>query len=126
MLVLPKSLVPEALGEAHDSLIGGHLGVARTYDRLKNKYYFPVAIEQVARYVATCEQCQFRTGANQKLVPIIVRGPFRRVHIDFRGPLITSSRRKRYIMLAICPMTKYIIANSVPAATALVAAEVLV
>lgn len=53
LLVVPKSIWPQLLIEAHDSLVSGHLGVARTYARIKNRYYYPSSLESVSTYVAS-------------------------------------------------------------------------
>ena len=48
-LMVPKSLEKLILEEAHDSIVSGHLGIARTFDRMKDRYFFPAMIEKVAR-----------------------------------------------------------------------------
>ena len=52
-----------------------------------------------------------------------VKGPFVRVHMDYCGPFPVIKRLNQYILLAICPMTNYIILKAVPAATAQAAAQ---
>ena len=130
LLVVPKKLWPQLLEEAHDSILSGHLGIARTYERIKDRYFFPGQIESVARYVASCESCQHRNDPAKKpggfLQPLRVSGPFVRIHMDYCGPFTLSKKRNKYILLAVCPMTKYITVKPVPRATAAVAAQFLV
>ena len=130
LLVVPKVLINNVLTEAHESPLGGHQGVARTHARIQDKYYFPGQIERVARHVATCESCQHKNDPIRKpggyLQSLQVKGPFVRLHFDFCGPFPTTQRRGQYILLATCPMTKFVIAKAVPAATAAAAANFLV
>jgi transposase InsO family protein len=130
LLVVPKTIWPNVLQEAHDALVSGHLGVTRTYSRIKDRYYFPGALEAVARYVASCESCQRKNDPPRKpggyLQPLSVAGPFVRVHMDYCGPFTVSARRNKYLLLAIDPHTKYVIAKAVPHATAVAAATFLV
>lgn len=113
LLVLPKELWTTVPTEAYDSLVSGSLGVAWTYARIKDRYFFPGALEGDARYVATCETCQHRNTTGDKpggfLQLLRVSGPFLRVHMDFCGPFTQSARRNKYILSAICSMTKYIV-----------------
>lgn len=104
--------------EAHYSVVSGHLGIARSYARIKDRYYFPGSLESVSRYVASCESCQHRNDPAHCpggfLQPLPVSGPFVRVHMDFCGPFTATQRRNKYLLLAICPFTKYITAKAVP------------
>lgn len=60
------------------------------------------------------------------LQPLPVEGTFQRVHIDFAGPFPIFRRRKIHLILAVEPVTKYIIARAVPAVTTAQAAHFLV
>lgn len=50
------------------------------------------------------------------LQPIRVLVPRLRIHMHYCGPFTSNSKRNKYILLAICPMTKYIVAQAVPRA----------
>ncbi|CAL9242305.1 unnamed protein product [Arabidopsis halleri] len=59
-LVVPPSshLVPQLLKEHHDTPMGGHSGVLRTYKRLARHFYWPSMHRTVKEYVASCDVCQ--------------------------------------------------------------------
>jgi len=40
-LVVPKSLRNGAIGLAHESVMAGHLGIAKTLDRLSTQFWWP-------------------------------------------------------------------------------------
>ena len=46
------------LKEFHDTLVAGHMGVARTYNALAQDYYWPGMHKSVVRYVNSCTTCQ--------------------------------------------------------------------
>lgn len=130
LLVVPKKLRKDLLHEAHDGLLSGHMGQTNTYSRLTMKYFWPGILEDVIRYVRTCELCQFKKDPlitkGGFLQPLYVKGPFRRIHLDYCGPFIRSGSGKEHLLLAIDPFTKYVMAQAVPAATSANAAKFLV
>lgn len=49
-LVVPKTLQQIVFAEAHDALIASHLGVRRTHERLKDRYYIPGCVTLLTKY----------------------------------------------------------------------------
>ncbi|UYV73997.1 hypothetical protein LAZ67_11001769 [Cordylochernes scorpioides] len=74
LLVVPKQMRIDILREAHDSPMAGHLGFAKTYDRVRKKYFWPGMYRSVKQYVSHCRECQRRKGSTGRppgqLVPI--------------------------------------------------------
>ncbi|UYV76561.1 K02A2.6-like, partial [Cordylochernes scorpioides] len=104
LLVVPKKRRREIMSEYHNHMLNGHLGVARTTYRLKNKYYWPSMLKDVSEFVKTCHLCQSRKGSNQLpsglLQPIPPANyPFERIGIDFVGPLPSTKRRRKWIIV---------------------------
>jgi hypothetical protein len=59
VVVAPNSdIIQQLLREFHDSPIGGHSGVLRTYKRLAQQFYWPSMARIVKEYVASCDVCQ--------------------------------------------------------------------
>lgn len=80
----------------HDALRAGHLRVARTYDRLCNRFYWPGLLHSVLCYVKACEvyQCRKKPSVLSAgcFQPIDVSlEPFFRVILDLLGPFPTSA-----------------------------------
>ena len=44
------------------SLVGGHLGVKKTYLKLQSNYYWPKMTRDVRRWIETCLECIMRKG----------------------------------------------------------------
>ncbi|UYV61724.1 hypothetical protein LAZ67_1006165, partial [Cordylochernes scorpioides] len=104
LLVVPKKRRKEIMSEFHNHMLNGHLGVARTTYRLKNKYHWPSMLKDVSEFVKTCHLCQSRKGSNQSpsglLQPIPpAKYPFERIGIDFVGPLPSTKRRRKWIIV---------------------------
>ena len=59
-LVIPASLRHEVLLQIHDSPFSGHLGVHKTYAKLRDKYFWPRMFADVQHYVLSCESCVYR------------------------------------------------------------------
>ncbi|UYV66767.1 K02A2.6-like, partial [Cordylochernes scorpioides] len=122
LLVVPKKRRKEIMSEYHNHMLNGHLGVARTTYRLKNKYYWPSMLKDVSEFVKTCHLCQSRKGSNQLpsglLQPIPPANyPFERIGIDFVGPLPSTKRRRKWIIVLTDYYTKYAETKAVPEAT---------
>lgn len=124
-----KVLQHTLIAEAHDAITAGHLGISRTYERIKDRYYIPGCVEAIARFVKSCESCQHKNSPSTKtpgyLQPLPVKRPFVGFHIDFTAPFPITARRNQYIVLGICLFTKYVIAEALPAAAAANAAKYL-
>ena len=59
-LVLPPPLRYEVLVNAHDDLAGGHLGVYKTYEKLRDRYYWCGMYKDVEHWVRSCQDCSTR------------------------------------------------------------------
>jgi len=42
----------------HDTKIGGHFGVLRTFNKLAQQFYWPKMYQAVQEYVKKCDTCQ--------------------------------------------------------------------
>ncbi|UYV75794.1 hypothetical protein LAZ67_13001373, partial [Cordylochernes scorpioides] len=122
LLVVPKKRRKEIMSEFHNNMLNGHLGVARTTYRLKNKYHWPSMLKDVSEFVKTCHLCQSRKGSNQSpsglLQPIPPANyPFERIGIDFVGPLPSTKRRRKWIIVLTDYYTRYAETKAVSEAT---------
>ena len=100
-VVVPTSYRQSVLSLAHDHLWSGHLGIAKTYDRVLKHFFWPGLKRDVARFCRTCHVCQVTGKPNQVIKPaplhlIPAMGePFEHVLLDCWSPaensLLTSS-----------------------------------
>ena len=97
-ILVPKSLRERVMGVAHDSLLGGHLGVKKTEDRIQTNFFWPVLHEDVTSFCQSCDVCQktvARGSVPQALLgdmPLINQ-PFKIVAIDLVGPITLAATK---------------------------------
>lgn len=60
LLVLPQPHYADVLHALHDEHSAGHLGFARTLQRVRSRFFWPRMIETVRQYVASCIDCNRR------------------------------------------------------------------
>ena len=85
-LVLPGSYHAKVLTELHDKM--GHVGIERTLDLLRCRFYYPKMAEDVAKKVRHCDRCTRRkvplsAHKTAPLVSIHSTYPMELVCIDF-------------------------------------------
>ena len=100
-LVLPENLRPKALEEAHATPSAGHQGVAKTFRRIFENFYWPGYYEDTAKYVRNCLVCQAckveQTGPTGLMGQKVIEQPWLVVAADIVGPLPTSKNRFSYL-----------------------------
>ena len=102
-LVVPRLLVPGVLYMMHDK--HGHLGVDKTHDLIRHRYFWPNSYRDTHAYINKCFVC-----AQRKLkalrVPIqsmpVPNAPFMTVAMDLQGPFPETENGDRYILSLVC------------------------
>uniref|UniRef100_A0A8C5BI86 Gypsy retrotransposon integrase-like protein 1 n=1 Tax=Gadus morhua TaxID=8049 RepID=A0A8C5BI86_GADMO len=96
---------------AHSHLLGAHLGMDKTRERVLARFYWPGVKGDVVRYCQSCPECQRtarRPTARNPLIPMpIIEVPFERIALDIVGPLPKTSRGHRYILVIVDYATRY-------------------
>lgn len=129
-LCVPASCRALVLSMLHDAPVCGHLGLQRTWQRARERFYWPRMWSDVRDYVASCVSCseikaskQRPVGLLQPLTPALV--PFARIGTDTVGPFKRSSRGNRFIVTITDYCTKTAIACATRENTAKAASHVL-
>ena len=93
----------------------GHEGVYKTYHRLSRDYYWKKMHRDVRLFVKGCLKCQTckpqllnKSSENLATPPGL---PFTRVSLDLIGPLYTTSKGNKYIIVLVDYMTKWVEAS---------------
>lgn len=87
----------------HDLPFSGHLGVEKTNERIKQRFYWKNMQDDVRKYCEMCISCnQRKTSPHQKTALLQsfqeLRVPFERVSMDIVDPFKTSNRGNKYIL----------------------------
>ena len=129
-LVVPASLRFEILSNVHDHVSGAHFGVHKTFDKIKQRYWWKGMYKDVEHWCKSCTECSMRKSPrNSKkapLLPIPVEGAFDRVAVDVLGPFPASNKGNRYIVVFSDYLTRWCEAFPVPSVEATVIARLLV
>lgn len=102
-LLVPKVLRKEVLKHCHDSLFGGHLGMAKTLSKVKPRfawYQLSLDVKEHIRGCKICAQTQkqgkpFRAGLGEYRVG----NPLDRIGIDILGPLPRTKKGNSVILV---------------------------
>ncbi|KRX22547.1 Retrovirus-related Pol polyprotein from transposon, partial [Trichinella nelsoni] len=128
--VIPRRNIPEILKTIHNQPTGGHLGVAKTLAKVRQRYYWPQQREDVEDWCRACQTCAARAIPTRKLQAPMqlqpVSHPFQRVAMDLVGPLEETQSGNRYILVVCDYFSKWPEAFPLPNAEARTVATALV
>ena len=93
-----KKLQLRLLYEHHDTPIAGHFGIAKTFELLSRKFYWPNLRTILGDYISSCTTCQLNKPAREKpsglLQPLPVpERPWDTITVDFIVKLPPSTQQ---------------------------------
>ena len=81
-VVLPKGRREACLRVAHEAILGGHMGVQRTTNRISAQFYWPGLAGDVSRFCRSCDICQ-RTLPKGRVTKVpLAEDIFSKLHND--------------------------------------------
>ena len=98
-LFIPKHLRIFVVKQYHDQ--NGHMGVQKTFDSIRQKYYWPNLFKEINKYVNECTICQTRSlqKIRQPLQETdIPPYPMAKLSLDLSGPYPTTMSGNKYII----------------------------
>ena len=111
-IVVPTKLRTEVCQQMHDSKTAGHLGQARTVEKIKTRFYWYKMSQDIKSYCNTCFACASRKSVNKKrrapLQQYVVGVPMERVALDILGPLPRTRKGNVYILVISEYFTKWV------------------
>jgi hypothetical protein len=108
------------LYEYHNSSMGGHRGMNKTFREIRKKYEGPNMKRDIENYVKKCKSCQINKtlGPRHRApmeITITARKSFERCALDIVGPTDVTNKGNRYILTFQDDLTKFMAA--IPNAT---------
>ena len=111
------------LDQYHTSLLGGHSGITKCYQTLKQRIYCPNLPYYVRLYIISCHICQLFKGSKK-----FDRSLLRRFY-DINTPTMTnismdikhmppSKSPYKYILVLLCDISNFLVATPMKKATA--------
>jgi predicted aspartyl protease len=111
-VVVPKSLRSDILLSYHDEPMSGHLGVAKTFHKIRQRFYWKGMSKDINHYVRSCEKCSKKK--HPKTLPkghmgsVPVAQPFQLWAYDVTGPFPTTDQGNKYIHVLTEYFTRYV------------------
>lgn len=110
-ILAPESLRPEIFQVLHNDRTANHPGRHRMADFLSQRFYWPGWSQDIIRFLASCEVCQFTTGKpGFKRHPINgtpASAPMEYLQIDLLRMPRPSADNYQYVLVCTCMFTGY-------------------
>ena len=114
----------------HTNPTGGHLGINKANEKIKERFYWASYKEDVIKHIRICTICEARKNppraAREKLGQYVVGEPLERVAIDFLGPLSRTEKGNKYVVIISDYFTRWIEAYTIKNQEAITIAKVFV
>ena len=114
LLWIPEALRRDVLFACHDHLMsGGHLGVSKTFARLRLRYYWTGLFRDAENWCKACPSCASRKDPAGILAPVsplpVPTEPFEMVSVDVCGPFVASDEtRNRHVVVYCDHLTRWV------------------
>ena len=110
--LVPSSLGPQVLRSCHDSKFAAHMGVNKTTECIRQRFFWPGLRGDVKLHIRSCPTCAASKGAYRRfrasLADFRVGAPLDRVAVDLMGPLPETSRGNRCILVKADYFTRWV------------------
>ena len=124
LLCIPTSKIDMLLHYFHSSLMGGHMGITKTYMTLGQRFYVPNLPHHIRAYIIGCHICQTVKAAPQ------VKRPFQKrininipamckISMDIKHMPIDESSGYQYILVLICDVSNFMVVAPLTSTTTL-------
>lgn len=115
---LSESEKLKIIKEYHDTPLGGHQGVTRTYKRMKMVYTWKNMKTDIKNYIKKCSSCQKNKLCLKSKAPLEITStaekPFEKCYLDIVGPLTKTDDNNKYLLTFQDDLTKYALACPIP------------
>lgn len=132
-LVIPKCLRKEILFACHEDLFSGHSGIKKTYERLRNRFYWDNMYKDAVEHVQSCLDCEMKkfpantgTTVPVSLTHKSVPEPCQDWCVDLCGPFPKSHKGNKYAVIFMDRFSRFPEAFGIPDKKAETVAKVLV
>ena len=119
--VVPQDFREEIISHEHKF---NHNGYYKTYQAIIQQFYWRKMSQEISNYIRRCKTCQLQKVSHDKpngsIDPVYrPMSTFSTWHLDFIGPMPRSSPNSYvYVLVAVCPLTRYVVTYPTRRATA--------
>ena len=108
-LAVPFRRRKELLEWSHEK--NGHMGITKTYDRLRERFWWAQLYADVTDWITTCDHCQAKKGHPTnvgQLQPMVIDRPWKRIGMDLMGPFPKTEEGFRHILVIVDYFSKWV------------------
>ena len=121
LLCIPSSKIEMLLQYFHSSIMGGHMGITKTYMTLSQCFYCPNLAHHVRAYIIGCHICQTVKVSNQ------IKRPFQKrininipalckISMDIKHMPLDESSNHTFILVMLCDVSNFMVVAPLEAA----------
>ena len=117
-LLVTRKCIADILHSLHDHHSAGHLGIAKTLNKVLERFYWPGLRRDVVDWCKSCHTCaSHKSSLKAPLTSDFTGTPFQRIAIDIVGPFPVTTRNNKYILVVNDYFTKWRESLPLPAPT---------
>ena len=112
---VPLSLFLSLLCLAHTHSPSGHPGIFKTFENIRQYFFWPGRYKWIVYLIEDCIECQTNETKGQDLheAPLEQWGeletiPFKTIHIDHKGPLRPSSNSNTHCLVVVDAFSRFL------------------
>ena len=110
-LVVPGCYQEVIMRQYHQHPLSGHMGLANVLLNIKFRYFWKGMTKDIEKFLSQCIQCAKSSGpGNRRNAPLqktSPAAPFQRTHADVLGPLATSEKGYKYVLVMVDSFTRW-------------------
>ena len=116
LLCIPTSKINALLHYFHTSLMGGHMGITKTYMAIGQRFFCPNLTHHICAYLIGCHVCQMVKAGKPIKRPfqkrININTPtMTRISMDIKNmPVDRSPHKYQYILVMLCEVSNFMVA----------------
>lgn len=131
LLAVPENSAHYIISRYHDGLFISHMGINKTYNTIKERYFIPGLYNKLSKYIKSCIACEQRKMQNKDCeaydyIPRIAWGytPFSELHGDIKY-VYDSTDHFKFLLILVDPCTRFTLAFPLKRVNAVNVAEII-
>uniref|UniRef100_T1KVH5 RNA-directed DNA polymerase n=1 Tax=Tetranychus urticae TaxID=32264 RepID=T1KVH5_TETUR len=117
-IVINEKILKDLFKEEHESSLGGHFGVEKTYLQISRRFWMEKLYEKVKDLCQNCEKCYLGKSSNvtyaEPSLKPVPESILERLEMDAQGPITFKNGAKKVILVLIDTLSRFVYAKLLP------------